>query len=209
MVREYAAKDDSAPKQDPEAKGEGGVPQIIVATEPAELIQTVGKPEFVSIEGISLLYVENTQSDLFMYITSQRYYVLISGRWYTNGSLRTAAWKHVRPDALPADFAKIPAGSEKARVRASVAGTDEAKEAVLETYVPQTASVKRAEARLEVDYDGKPEFVPVEEGSAIEYAVNTAFAVFKLEERFYCCHEAVWYEGPGPASPIHPASGKD
>ena len=40
-------------------------------------------------------------------------------------------------------------------------GTQEAKEAVLENQIPQTAEVDRREAKLEVSYDGNPKFEKV------------------------------------------------
>ena len=45
-----------------------GVPQspdVVVATEPTELIQTDGKPKYASFQGIDLLYVENTANRPF------------------------------------------------------------------------------------------------------------------------------------------------
>ena len=39
-------------------------PEIIVRTKPAELIVTTGEPKLASIEGTSLLFVENTDSDI-------------------------------------------------------------------------------------------------------------------------------------------------
>jgi hypothetical protein len=73
-----------------------------------------------------------------------------------------------------------------------VAGTDEAREAVLDAQIPQTAAVK-VDATTTVEYDGKPRFEPVEETDGLEYAVNTASQVIKYGDTYYCCDDGVWY----------------
>ena len=50
-------------------------PKIIVRTKPSELIETSGKADFASIDGTSLLYIKNTDSDVLMDINSQMYFV--------------------------------------------------------------------------------------------------------------------------------------
>ena len=84
-----------------------------------------------------------------MDVNSQQYYVLLSGRWYRSSSLK-GQWQFIPADKLPADFAKIPAGSPKDNVLASVAGTDEANEAVMDAAIPQTAKVDRKTATANV-----------------------------------------------------------
>jgi hypothetical protein len=118
-------------------------PKLIISTEPAELIQTDGEPEFVPITGTDLLFLSNSESDIIMDINSQQYYILISGRWYSTKQLDAGNWKYIAPDDLPQDFAKIPDSSDIADVRYSVPGTPEAKDAILENSIPQTAEVDR------------------------------------------------------------------
>ena len=60
---------------------------IVVATEPTELISTDGDPSFSPISETDLLYVENSENDIFLNIDSQEYFILISGRWYKSTSL--------------------------------------------------------------------------------------------------------------------------
>jgi len=177
----------------------GSMPQIIVTTTPAELIVSDGKPKYTSISGTGLLYMNNTKSDVFMEIGSQRYFVLLSGRWFTSKSL-TGKWSHVPSDKLPVDFAKIPLASVKGRVLASVAGTEQAKDAVLDTYIPQTAKIKREKTTVAVVYDGAPKFVTIE-GTVMYYAVNTPYSVIRINNRYYLCHEAVWYESGSASGP--------
>ncbi len=130
---------------------------IVVTTEPAELIQSKGEANFSAVNGTGLLYVSNSENDIFMDINSQQYYVLLSGRWYKSKTL-SGNWQYVPADQLPADFAKIPKGSSKDNVLASVAGTEEAKDAIAEAQVPQTAKVERSKVRADVEYDGDPQF---------------------------------------------------
>ncbi|MHC4518090.1 MAG: carbohydrate-binding family V/XII [Planctomycetota bacterium] len=176
------------------------MPQIIVVTEPTELIVIEGDPRYSIISGTDLLYVSNTEGDVFMHIGSQAYYVLLSGRWYTSGKLEQGAWSYVPADELPAGFGKIPPDSDKANVLVHVSGTEQAKEAILDAHVPQTAAVTRSEATVVVVYDGDPKFVKIE-GTNMDYAVNTASSVVRVGTKYYCCDGAVWFVADGPLGP--------
>ncbi|MCX6348556.1 MAG: autotransporter, partial [Candidatus Aureabacteria bacterium] len=83
------------------------VPTVYVSTVPAELLQTEGRPGFAPIDGTRLLTIKNTSSRIFLDLSSQRYYVLISGRWFRAPSL-PGPWEYVPSGDLPPDFAKIP-----------------------------------------------------------------------------------------------------
>ncbi|KPK59975.1 MAG: hypothetical protein AMS21_09680, partial [Gemmatimonas sp. SG8_38_2] len=147
---------------------------VVVVTEPTELIISDGPPEYASINGTELLYVSNSESDVFVEINSQQYYIVLTGRWYTSSSL-DGPWSFIASDSLPTDFAKIPPESARGSVLSYVAGTDQAKDAVLDNSIPQTSAVKR-DGTLEVTYDGDPDFEPIE-GTEMAYAVNTAAQV--------------------------------
>ena len=88
------------------------------------------------------MVVSNTDSDVVFEIASQNYYVLLSGRWYRTKDLDNGPWTWVANDELSAQFSEIPADSDVGYLRSSVAGTEEAREALLEQSVPQTAAVK-------------------------------------------------------------------
>ena len=176
------------------------VPKIFVSTKPAELIQSDGEPKYIPIKGTNLLYMNNTESDVIMDISSQKYFILISGRWYTSGSLTGKNWNFVESKKLPKDFAKIPPESDMGAVLSSVAGTKQAKEAVLENSIPQTSKVDRKKAKLTVKYDGKPKFKKIE-GTKISYAVNTDKSVLKFKGKYYCCDEAIWFEAKKSEGP--------
>src|SRR4030095_7232306 len=124
----------------------------------------------------NLLYVKNTESDVFLHIPTQHSYVLLSGRWYRTASEKVQ-WEFVSADQLPLDFSRIPAASEKQHVLACVAGTPQAREAVENAAIPQTEAVKPGPAPdLAVTYDGEPEFTEAGSGG-VRYAGNSPYAV--------------------------------
>jgi len=177
----------------------GKVPEIIVTTEPTELIATDGPIQFAPIQGTGLLYASNTPSRVFLEIDSQQYFILISGRWYSAKKL-TDPWIFISSEKLPGDFKKIPPGSERDDVLANVAGTVPAKEAVFDAQIPQMAEVDRSQTTAQVAYDGDPQFEPIE-NTGMDYAVNTSTAVIRVNGRFYDCDQGVWFESATPYGP--------
>ncbi len=177
------------------------IPDIMVTTTPAELLQTYGAPNLAPIEGTDLLYVQNSPDNIFLDTRSQTYYVLISGRWYTAHRLQAGTgWTYVASDHLPADFARIPKGSPKDNVLASVAGTEEAREAALDAQIPQTARVDRKTATTTVTYDGAPDFKPVP-GTQLLYAVNSPNTVLRDGNNYYALDNGVWFTSSQPTGP--------
>lgn len=175
------------------------LPLIVVSTVPAELIQSNGQPIFAAVVGTGLLYMNNSPDNIFVDIATQEYYVLLSGRWYLSRSLQ-GPWDYVAPDNLPKDFAKIPEGTTKDVVLASVPGTPAAREAVMDAQVPQTAKVDRNKATTTVTYDGAPQFAAVS-NTGLEYAVNTASTVLKEGSAYYVVDKGVWFTGNSPNGP--------
>ncbi len=175
-------------------------PKVIVSTKPAELIQSDGEPKFNPISGTDLLFIDNSESDIIMSIDAQEYYVLISGRWYKSKSMDSGTWTFVRSDQLPEDFKNIPDDATIADVRASVAGTQEAQDAILENSIPQTAEVDRKTATVTVKYDGNPKFEKVE-GTNFLYAANADKTVLKSNNKFYCVDNAIWFESDKATGP--------
>jgi hypothetical protein len=173
-------------------------PEIVVATEPTELLVTEGAPEYEPVTG-SLKGVTNADGNLFYDSESLLYYVVLSGRWYQSGAI-SGPYAYIASDALPSDFSNISPDSKYAPVRTYVAGTDEAREAVVDSHIPQTAAVERGEVDLDVEYDGEPEFESVEE-TDLEYAVNTGDSIIKSGARFYLVRDGVWYISSGPNGP--------
>jgi hypothetical protein len=174
--------------------------KIIVATTPTELIVTEGPAKYTpAVPGGELLYVSNTGSNIFMEVATQRHFVVLSGRWYAARSL-SGPWAYIAPEELPGAFAKIPASSPKADVLAFVAGTDEAKDAVMDTLIPQTAEINRGDAKIEVTYDGAPRFTTIQ-GSSVQYAENTSHQVVRTAGRFYLCEQGAWYVSSSATGP--------
>ncbi|HTI90276.1 MAG TPA: hypothetical protein VL727_06775 [Puia sp.] len=186
------------------------IPTIVVTTAPAELLQTDSTPVFLPIEGTTLLYASNSPNDIFIDTQSQAYYILLSGRWYTSANLQGGTnWTYVPSDKLPTDFAKIPEGSPKDNVLASVAGTAAAKEAVMDAQIPQTARIDRSTATTQVQYDGDPRFEAIA-GTSLQYAVNASSTVFLYNGSYYALDNGVWFiagqpNGPWKVSTIRPS----
>jgi len=167
--------------------------RIIIATEPTELIVSDGPPTWAPVEGMDLLYLDNTDANAFLELTTQRYYVLLSGRWYRGEGMQgELEWTHVPNDELPQPFSDVPEDSVNGAILSQVAGTSQARDAVLDNTIPQTAAIDRDDASFSVEYDGDPDFAPIEEIS-VEYAQNTAAAVFRYGNLYYACNDGVWY----------------
>jgi hypothetical protein len=178
----------------------GAAPEIIVSTEPAELIVTQGKPQLKPVSGTQLLYVANTSGDILFYLEDQSYYVPLTGRWFRGKSL-DGPWQFVEGDELPKDFARIPANDPKSSVLATVSQTPAAQEAVIANSIPQTAEVNRAETKFEPKYDGEPRFDDVPD-TDLEYAVNSPLPVVRVSATsYYGVESGVWFTGGSPFGP--------
>lgn len=175
--------------------------KIIIATEPTELLVSDGNPTWAPVEGMDLLYMDNTDSNAFLELSTQNYYVLLSGRWYRgNGMVGDLQWEHVPNDELPEPFSDVPEDSVNGAILSQVAGTPQARQAVLDNTIPQTAAIDRDDGSFSVDYDGPPDFAPIEEIS-VEYAQNTSAAVFRYGSLYYACNDGVWYMANSATGP--------
>jgi hypothetical protein len=118
-----------------------------------------GQPDFVPIVGTQLLWASNTTSDVLVDTTSNSYYVLLAGRWFRSATM-SGPWTFVASTALPADFARIPPHSLAGAVLPTVAGTPQAREAVIENSIPQTATVPlKGGPTFTPSFDGAPQYV--------------------------------------------------
>ncbi len=185
-------------------------PRVFYSNSAAELIVFDGEPKWATIQGTSLAYATNTESDFFIDNTTNGFYYLTSGRWFT-AQQRTGPWSFAS-DRLPADFARIPADSPAARVLSSVPGTDEAREAVMMAQIPTLAVVNKvdAAAAVKVSYQGEPRFKPIET-TRLSYAANTDSKVIKVGDLYYLCFQGVWFmsrsaNGPWETATTVPAS---
>lgn len=175
------------------------IPKILVATEPAELVVSDGPPEWrPEVEG-ELDAMSNTESDVFRTTGDGRIWLVLSGRWYSSDAL-AGPWAYVSPEELPAPFHRIGPDSKKAGVLAFVPGTAPARDALRDATTPRTAAVRRADAHVDVTYDGEPKFEAVP-GSHVEYALNTPESVLRVRGRYYVCDQGVWFVGDAPMGP--------
>ena len=174
-------------------------PEIVVATKPTELVVTDGEAKWKSLSGGELMYVFNTETPWLREMQTNNMYVLLSGRWF-RAKQHTGPWTFVRADELPQSFANIPPESDLGGLRDSVAGTEEANEAVLDAKVPQTAAISRKDARLTVYYDGKPKFERIP-GTNVSYAINTDAQVLQIKGKYYAVDNAVWFKADSAQGP--------
>ncbi|MCF7855623.1 MAG: hypothetical protein K9N51_12550 [Candidatus Pacebacteria bacterium] len=175
-------------------------PRVIVATRPTELLMTDGEPRYAVIPGTSLLYVVNTDADVFLEIGEQKHYVLLAGRWFASPSLMQGPWQVVPPEALPVTFANIPPDAIMGGVLASVPGTEAAHEAVQEAQIPTVQSVAREAVTVNVEYYGDPDYERIG-ATDVYYAVNTPYSVLRVFPYYYLCLDGVWYRGRSSFGP--------
>ena len=191
---------DSSKRTLVDAIRQNAVPTIYVSTQPAELLQTQGEPQVASIEGTNLIYITNTDNDIFVHAPSQDHYILLSGRWFKSQSM-LGPWQYVSGEKLPADFARIPATHAKAAVLVSVPGTPQAKEALIANAIPQTATITRSAASLNVSFDSSPQFKPIE-STTLMYAANTSIPVIRVDARsYYAVQNGVWFVATSAIGP--------
>ena len=180
-------------------KAEKLATRVFVSTEPAELILTQGAPTFAPIPGTKLMRISNTEAAVFLHSGEGKYYFQSAGRWFRAAGL-DGPWTTASKD-LPGDFALIPDSDPAASVKASVPGTEEAKDAVLLASVPRTVAMEtKAPPALEVSYDGQPNFQVIP-STSVQYATNTARSVFLVNGGYYCCDAGAWYSSSAPTGP--------
>lgn len=176
------------------------VPAVVVSTVPAELVVLEGEPSYVLTQPDGLLlWVNNTDSDVFRMGLTGPVYFLVAGRWFSAPDF-DGPWTFATP-TLPGEFRRIAADHPRARVLASVPGTPQAAEAVLLAGIPQTARIdKRGLTAPAVVYQGEPQFVVIERTS-VRRAVNTGFDVLEVGGRYYLCYQGVWFVAAAPSGP--------
>jgi hypothetical protein len=174
-------------------------PTVFVSTTPAEMILMTGEPTYAPVTGTSLLWVNNTESDVFRAGPTGLVYFLVAGRWFSAPRFG-GPWTFATL-ALPDDFKRIPLEHPRSRVLAAVPGTSQAVDAVLLAQIPQSASVNRkAIMAPEVSYQGDPKFVPIEK-TTVSRAVNTDKDIIKVGDLYYMCFQAVWFMSKSPTGP--------
>jgi hypothetical protein len=183
----------------PRAAKSAAVPRVFVSTVPAELILVRGAPLYFAVAGTRLVWVSNTESDVFRLGQTGTIYYLVAGRWFSAPDF-SGPWTFATPN-LPQDFKKISLEHPRSRVLASVPGTPQAAEAVLLAQVPQTARVNRKETKAPaVVYQGDPQFEAIPQ-TTVARAVNTDKDIIKVGDLYYMCFQGVWFMGRSPNGP--------
>jgi len=174
-------------------------PKVFVSTAPAEMILSTGAPVYQAVKGTKLLWVSNTDSDVFRYGKDGDFYYVITGRWFKSSSL-DGPWTFTTLE-LPEDFKNIPLEHPRSRVLAAVPGTDEANEAIVLANIPETARVSKKELKApDVAYQGDPQYQAIE-GTTVSRAVNTDKDIIKVGDLYYMCFQAVWFVSKTPNGP--------
>jgi hypothetical protein len=177
----------------------GAAPEVLTTFKPAEIVVLDGEPRGRVIAGTGgLESIVNTESPLFH--LDGRYFLLVSGRWFSTENLQKGPWKFTMP--LPASFAQIPENDDAAEVRASIPGTLEARRAALEAQVPEKKTVKAGAApALTVDYaGGEARFEPIPQ-TEVARAVNTGNDIIQYGDKYYLCYQGMWYVADKPTGP--------
>jgi hypothetical protein len=175
------------------------VPKILVATEPTELVVLDGPPKWSPAVDGELEAISNSESDVFRTLPDQKYWIVLSGRWYRSDAW-SGPWTYVSPDLLPTSFHKIPSTSPKASVLTFVPGTASAREALTDETKPRTAAIKRSDAHVAVTYDGDPRFEQIA-GTHVEYALNSPDQVMRIRGKYYVCDKGVWFTSASATGP--------
>lgn len=192
---------DGGPHANPKPSLANGAPTIYVTEKPSELVIFKGQPNFVPLPNTNLLWASNTAADVFVETTSNDYYILIAGRWYKGRGI-DGPWTFVAANALPADFARIPKKGPASVVLASVAGTPEAKEALIANTIPQDATVSRINGpKFTPSFDGAPKYKPVV-GTSLQYVVNSRTPLIVVNPTsYFAVAGGVWFHSTALTGP--------
>jgi hypothetical protein len=176
------------------------LPTVFVSTSPAELILLRGEPSYLLVSGAGgLLWVSNTDSDVFRLGKTGRVYYLVAGRWFSAPDFG-GPWTFATP-VLPAELQRIGIEHPRSRVLASIPGTSQAAEAVLLAQVPQTARVGRKEVTAPaVAYHGEPRFESIDKTTVLR-AINTDKDIVSIGGAYYLCFQGVWFVSRTPQGP--------
>lgn len=173
------------------------VPVVLPVKTPTELIRLTGEPRLEAIAGAEgLADVSNSEQPLLHY--DDRWYFLVSGRWFTTAELDSGPWTYV--DTLPNAFQLIPTDHRRADVLASVPGTFASKLAALEALIPVTHAVEAGSAGPAVTFADAPHFEAIAD-TGVARAVNSSYDVLEYAGGYYLCHGGAWYHALSPHGP--------
>jgi hypothetical protein len=175
-------------------------PAVYVSNDPAELLLIDGEPNYVPVPGTKLLWVSNTESDLFRLGADGPIYYLVAGRWFT-AQTSTAARGSSRRLVCRKTSKRSRSNILESRVLASVPGTQQGSRG--STARAGTANCAREQERSqspEVAYQGEPKYEPIE-GTNLQRAVNTDKEIILAGTTYYMCYQGVWFMANLPNGP--------
>jgi hypothetical protein len=176
-------------------------PQIIVSYSPAILVPVSSKPVWRDVPDSRFERVINTRALILRKKYERTCFLHVYDGWLSaasvDGSWSQATnlpWRFVAGTNLPPDFSRIPPTSPAGVVLAAVAGTPQAKEALIATSIPQTATIPRTGGPAFTPvFDGSPKFKPIA-GTPLQYVVNSPTPIIRVDAyTFYALQAGVWF----------------
>lgn len=173
-------------------------PKILFSNKPAILVMLMGEPQLRPVvkDKNDLMFVVNTNWDIFYDATLQRYFLLNQDHWLTTADLINGPWTLV--SLLPPGLSSLPADETWGEVRKNIPGkTVKEAPAVL---------VSKGPAEL-ILTDGDPTFVPVPETKLMQIT-NTDAVVFLHggDSQYYYLTAGRWFRAASLDGPWAGAS---
>ena len=149
----------------------------------------------------TLLWVSNTESDVFRMGKTGPVYYLVAGRWFSAPDF-AGPWTFATP-TLPEDFKKIPLEHPRSRVLASVPGTvaggrSGAARAGAADGARRQEGGEGARGRI----PGRPRRSSRSSTTTVSRAVNTDKDIIKVGDLYYMCFQGVWFMSTSADRPV-------
>ncbi len=179
------------------------LPEIIVATRPAELIQLHGDPLFTLVPGAKLMVVANTESDVLFHPKLGKYFLSLAGRWFTADEV-DGKWAETY-GSLPPEFARIPRDHARSHLLWCVPGTPEANEAAARAIL-KTRGTLHERVRAQVRFAEKsPKSAPLND-TKVRIVTNSEDDCFQIGDAYYTCVRGAWFRTEDPRSSFKPVA---
>jgi hypothetical protein len=166
-------------------------PTILASDKPAVLVTFAGKPRLQKVGNLPLMYVVNTNWDIFFDGASGQYFLLNGNYWMTTRDLEKGPW--TLADRLPADLARLPNDDNWKDVRANLNAPKPAATALVLTSTTPTELIVT---------DGAPEFELIP-GTRLMTVTNTESDLFyhTVDQNYYLLAAGRWFRARALAGP--------